>query len=245
MGATRALLWISTPGDAAAIARDLVSVLGGTTVKASESTGDAIPVDISFGDGEPVLPAAPRESVERREMERHLPGFVNDANRALELVDQTARLAEDAAIDPLTGLANRRLLGRILGRLEPGDIVIMIDLDHFKAVNDTLGHNGGDQVLRSLGQTLGASLRAVDRAGRYGGEEFVVVLKGGGDAEAFLERLRAEWTLRRSHPITFSAGVAPTSPNPSRALEAADRAMYRAKEAERDQWQTAAEEDYL
>lgn len=242
--AVRALLRIAGPADAAAVARELVHALGGSTVEASESTPSAIPLDISFGDGAVVLPTAPLGTVSRSELERHLPSFVNDANRALALVDQTRRLSEDAVIDPLTGVANRRLLGRTLGRLDGGDIVIMIDLDHFKAINDTLGHSEGDRVLRALGRTLAASLRAVDTVGRYGGEEFVVVLRGG-DAEAYLTRFRADWSAQRPHPITFSGGVAPAAPNPARALEAADRAMYRAKEAGRDQWQFATESDYL
>lgn len=243
LGAVRGLLWVSTPADAAAIARELVRDLGGSIVQASDATPDAIPIDLSFGDGTPVLPTAPQGTSIRSELERQLPAFVSDANRALELVDHTLRLAKDAAIDPLTGLANRRLLGRILGRLEAKDTVIMIDLDHFKTINDTMGHPEGNRVLRELGRTLFASLRGVDRAGRYGGEEFVVVLSGG-DPEEFLTRFRAEWTTRRPHPITFSGGVAPAGPNPARALEAADRAMYRAKEAGRDQWQIATEQDY-
>ena len=175
LNATRALLWIETAADASAVARDLVEDLGGVTVAALASTDDALPVDLSFGVGGPVLPAAPRESVARMLLERHLPIFVRDAQRALELADQTSRLTVDASIDSLTGLANRRMLSRALGRLRPGDTVIMIDLDHFKAINDTVGHQEGDRVLRILGQTLAAYVRARDRVGRYGGEEFVVI----------------------------------------------------------------------
>lgn len=243
LDATRALLWIRTPTDAAAIAADLVVLLGGAVVPAVDSAGDVVPIDISFGVGAPALPSAPRSSEARAALERHLPAFVSDAQRALELVEQASRLVEDASIDALTGLANRRMLGRSLGRLGPDDTVIMIDLDHFKTVNDTLGHHVGDLVLRALGQTLAATLRASDRAGRYGGEEFVVILAGG-DPETFLTRLREEWVTARPRPVTFSAGVAPCRPNPRRALEAADRAMYRAKAAGRDRWHTASEDDY-
>ena len=243
LDATRALLWITSAVDAAAVAHDLVLALGGTTVSAGGPNGDAIPVDISFGAGPPVLPTAPRESPARALLERYMPAFVNDAQRALELVDQTSRLADDASIDPLTGLANRRILGRALGRVQPENTLIMIDLDHFKAVNDTLGHGEGDRVLRAMGRTLAATVRAADRAGRYGGEEFVVVLAPG-DPEAFLGRLRDEWEETRPHPVTFSAGIASARPDPLRALEAADRAMYRAKEDGRDRWCTATKGDY-
>ncbi len=243
LDATRALLWIETAADASAVARDLVEDLGGVMVAAITATGDALPVDVSFGVGEPVLPAAPRSSVARMLLERHLPIFARDAQRALELADQTSRLTVDASVNSLTGLANRRMLSRALGRLRPGDTVIMIDLDHFKAINDTLGHQEGDRVLRALGQTLAASLRAADRVGRYGGEEFVVIASES-QPEPFLIRLRREWEKARPYPITFSAGIAPARPHPRRALEAADRAMYRAKASGRDQWQWATREDY-
>jgi diguanylate cyclase (GGDEF)-like protein len=244
LNATRALLWIETAADASAVARELVEDLGGVTVAALASTDDALPVDLSFGVGEPVLPAAPRSSVARMLLERHLPIFVRDAQRALELADQTSRLTVDASIDSLTGLANRRMLSRALGRLRPGDTVIMIDLDHFKAINDTVGHQEGDRVLRILGQTLAAYVRARDRVGRYGGEEFVVIASES-RPEPFLTRLRLEWEKARPYPITFSAGIAPARPDPRRALDAADRAMYRAKASGRDQWQWATKEDYL
>jgi len=244
LNATRALLWIETAADASAVARDLVEDLGGVTVAALASTDDALPVDLSFGVGEPVLPAAPRSSVARMLLERHLPIFVRDAQRALELADQTSRLTVDASIDSLTGLANRRMLSRALGRLRPGDTVIMIDLDHFKAINDTVGHQEGDRVLRILGQTLAAYVRARDRVGRYGGEEFVVIASES-RPEPFLARFRLEWEKARPYPITFSAGIAPARPDPRRALDAADRAMYRAKASGRDQWQWATKEDYL
>jgi len=242
--ATRALLWIETPADVAAVVLELVHALGGEVVAARTAGGGALPVDVSFGEGEPMLPAAPPASVSQLLLERYIPGLVRDAHRALELAERSSRLAEDAAIDPLTGLSNRRMLGRTLSRLGPEDTVIMIDLDHFKAVNDTLGHAEGDRVLRTLGKTLGGCVRAAEVVGRYGGEEFVVVLRTP-QADAFLDRLRTAWTEARPQPITFSAGVAPAAPDPDRALEAADRAMYRAKQGGRDQWQWAAPDDYV
>ena len=83
----------------------------------------------------------------------------------------------------------------------------MIDLDHFKAINDSLGHREGDKVLRLFGHTLAATVRAADQVGRYGGEEFVVILPENG-AERFLARLRIEWMRARPYPVTFSAGLA-------------------------------------
>lgn len=242
--ATRSLLWIETPDDVAAVVLELVHALGGTVVSARDAIGAALPVDVSFGVGEPILPTAPVGSQAYQLLERFLPGLVRDGHRAVELAERSSRLAEDAAIDSLTGLSNRRVLGRVLGRLGAEHTVIMIDLDHFKSVNDSLGHAEGDRVLRTMGRTLARSVRATDRVGRYGGEEFVVVLATP-DADAFLERLHAAWVHSRPHPITYTAGVAPAGPDPSRALEAADRAMYRAKQAGRDQWQWAVADDYV
>jgi diguanylate cyclase (GGDEF)-like protein len=244
LDATRALLWIEAPTAVAAIARDLVETLGGRVIPAADATQeDAIPVDVSFGLGGPVVPAAPQAGVPRMLLERHLPAFVRDAHQALELLERPSRLAQDAAIDPLTGLANRRTLGRALGRLGPEDTVVMIDLDHFKAINDTLGHREGDNVLRLFGRTLAATSRATDQVGRYGGEEFVVILHGNG-AERFIARLRIEWMRTRPHPVTFSAGVASARPDPGQALHAADCALYRAKQSGRNRWERASEGDY-
>jgi len=243
LDATRALLWIETPAAVPAMARDLVERLGGRVVAAAAATGDALPVDVSFGLGEPVLPTAPQAGVPRMLLERHLPAFVRDAQRALELLDRPSRLAQDASIDPLTGLANRRTLGRALGRLRPEDTVVMIDLDHFKAVNDSLGHREGDNVLRLFGRTLAGTVRAAEQVGRYGGDEFVVILAGDG-AERFLARLRIEWMRARPCPVTFSAGLAAGRPDPRKALHAADLALYRAKQEGRNRWVRAIEEDY-
>ena len=109
----------------------------------------------------------------------------------------------------------------------------MVDLDHFKAVNDKLGHAEGDRVLRAFGQTITATLRAKDHAGRYGGEEFVVILDGNSGCSPepglFLMRLRRRWAAARPHPVTFSAGIAHPQPEPQRTMKAADRALYQAQ----------------
>lgn len=238
--ATRALLWISTPADARRVAADFVKLLGGEVVPAATAGREVIPIDLSFGDGEPKLPAAPAGSVARMLLERHLPSFAEDVRRALELSARADRLAEDASIDTLTGLPNRRMLGRALGRLQPDDVVIMLDLDHFKTVNDTLGHDAGDRVLRALGRTLHETARGRDMSGRYGGEEFVVILTPGTDPDAFLTRVRTAWEADRPHPVTFSAGIARADADSAATLKAADKALYVAKETGRDRWVWAA-----
>ncbi len=241
--ATRALLWIKTPADAKNMAADVVIALGGVVAPASTAERDSLPVDLSFGDGEPVLPWAAPGSSARTLLERHLPALVGDIHRAVELGSERGRLTEDATIDSLTGLPNRRMLGRSLGRLQRGEVVIMIDIDHFKQVNDTLGHSSGDGVLRAFGRAISANLRERDRAGRYGGEEFVIILAAGSDAESFLDRLRQAWEAVRPQPVTFSAGIALAGTVTTGVVQAADRAMYEAKAGGRDQWVWATGDD--
>lgn len=244
LDATRALLWIESPAAVGVIARDLVEMLGGRVIPAADSTEDALPVDVSFGVGEPVRPAAAQAGGARMLLERHLPAFVRDAKRALELLERPSRLGQDASsVDALTGLANRRTMSRALGRLRPEETVVLIDLDHFKAINESLGHDEGDKFLRLFGRTLAASLREADQVGRYDGEEFVVILPGNG-AERFLARLRIEWMRKRPYPVTFSAGLAAASPDPKKAVQAADRALHRAKQSGRNRWERAAGDDY-
>ncbi|MCU1496404.1 MAG: diguanylate cyclase domain protein [Acidimicrobiales bacterium] len=241
---TRRLLRIESAKDVSEITRGLIVALGGTIVPALSATSDALPVDVSFGETDPVLPVAEPHSVSRMLLERHLPGFVTDAHRAMELADRTFRLAEDANVDVLTGLPNRRALHGLISRLVAGTTLVAIDLDHFKGVNDDFGHFEGDRVLVSFGRTLAATLRTGDAAGRFGGEEFLVALAPGSTPELFLARLRREWEIARPQPITFSAGIAVSNHEPAQAARAADAALYRAKSAGRDQWQSAVEGDY-
>lgn len=237
--ATHELLWISSLADAQAAAVRLVMALGGAVVAPDALGDDALPVDVSFGEGGTLLPSAPAASVAHMQLVRYLPGFVRDAHRAVELAARTRRLVEEAEVDALTGLATRRVVGRALGRLRSDDLVIMLDLDHFKQLNDTLGHGQGDRVLRCFGRAIGACVRARDLAGRHGGEEFVIILTEGDrndGAEVFLSRLRTVWETSRPHPVTFSAGIARVGSDPSQALRLADAAMYEAKQSGRDRW---------
>ncbi len=122
--------------------------------------------------------------------------------------------------------------------------LVLIDIDHFKRVNDQHGHAAGDAVLRHFAATLQATLRSTDFAGRWGGEEFLVVTpQAGADTAATLvERLRdalAATSFDAAVPglrITFSAGVAECAPGEDLhlAIERADRALYQAKRSGRD-----------
>jgi len=156
-------------------------------------------------------------------------------SRQVALIEQ---LQADNLTDPLTGLANRRGMDRFLARAVPGDELVVIDLDHFKRLNDEHGHAAGDEVLRAFGRLLAQQLRTRDRAARSGGEEIVVLLRGGvpGSGVRVTSRLRA--ALAAECPgVTFSAGLATVTAGCPvlGTLEDADRAMYAAKSAGRDQ----------
>ncbi|MCD9623289.1 sensor domain-containing diguanylate cyclase [Rhabdothermincola salaria] len=238
---TRSLWDVRSASDARHAAERLVTALGGVVVAAEGAGPEALPADLSFGDGPPILPSAPFDSTARSLIELHLPGFLNDARTAVGRNTHIEQLAEDASIDPLTGIPNRRMLGRALGRLGEADVVIMLDLDHFKALNDELGHQAGDDVLYEFGRTLRDTARSRDIVGRYGGEEFLVLMRDEG-ATRFLERLRERWEHRRPHPVTFSAGVAAWLGSGPETVARADEALYRAKRGGRDGWVVAAEE---
>jgi diguanylate cyclase (GGDEF)-like protein len=160
-----------------------------------------------------------------------------------------AALTHLAQTDPLTGLVNRRGFDEALAREHARgrrsglpSALLLVDIDHFKRVNDTWGHQAGDETLRQLGDLLGGSFRAADVVGRIGGEEFAVLLVDCDPAEAaerargLCERVRTQargW----QHPITVSVGVATSlelAPNLAEFMASADAALYAAKAAGRD-----------
>jgi two-component system cell cycle response regulator len=174
---------------------------------------------------------------------------------ALESAVNRARLVRSGFTDVLTGWHNRRYLqSRLFEELsrcrrERTPLTcLMIDVDHFKAVNDRFGHLAGDEVLRQLANCISGEVRGSDVSARYGGEEFVVLLPGTGVAAGFLlaERIRAVVAAEPVElpggasrlPVTVSIGVAEHSPAPEeldlnivgeRLLALADAALYEAK----------------
>jgi diguanylate cyclase (GGDEF)-like protein len=179
-----------------------------------------------------------------------LNAVVGARGRAIDALAQALKsLKEDAIRDPLTNLYNRRFLqdylSRELLRARRESIrvaMIMIDLDHFKRVNDTAGHEAGDVVLAEIAALLRRHVRGSDIACRYGGEEFTLVLPNAtaqsarSRAEAICSAVRQE--SARLMGVTASLGVAifPThAEEPASLLRAADRALYDAKRRGRDQ----------
>ncbi|MEP7017046.1 MAG: GGDEF domain-containing protein [Actinomycetota bacterium] len=240
--ATRGLLRTRDALEAQHIVLKLCRALGADVATADADLPDSVPMDISLGEGEPLLPITGDPRV-RSLLSRYLVPAVSDARAIVESGLSSERLVQMATIDTLTGVWSRASLTYAVNHTSPGDCVSMIDLDHFKNVNDTLGHDAGDAVLASFAAHLRSGVRDRDMVGRFGGEEFVVVFPATTIEGAYdvLIRLRASWQTTSMLPITFSAGIAAvTVPHGDRepagqtALKSADALMYAAKSAGRD-----------
>lgn len=173
-------------------------------------------------------------------------------NQLLQAADEKSALQELATRDPLTGLHNRRFLDaalpRELARSERDGLplaIIMMDLDHFKLVNDHYGHPAGDQVLKVLAQLLKTGARESDLICRYGGEEFVAIMPNMSSAQAIVRVDSWRHQLQDAHVqagdaqirVTLSAGIAmfPDHGNdPALLLARADEMLYRSKQEGRN-----------
>lgn len=171
---------------------------------------------------------------------------------AIKLSEHKRRLDTLSRTDSLTGLLNHgawqdhlQLRFAACRQRQESAVIALIDIDHFKTINDTYGHGTGDMVLRQLSQELKRSVREGDKAGRYGGDEFCVILRQASEAQAYLvmERLRERVASYRDARlpelrIRLSIGLSGYDPDlsgPETWLENADKALYVAKRQGRDQ----------
>lgn len=172
---------------------------------------------------------------------------------ALRLSRLLQLLAERAEVDGLTGLANRANFDKLwptrvaeADRYDQALSIAVMDLDHFKRVNDTYGHPAGDEVLQAFARVIAKEIRKTDAACRLGGEEFVIVLANTGPDEAKLlaERIRTglssiSFTRHPDHKVTVSVGIAGRGAKgppitPEQWYEMADKNLYAAKSAGRN-----------
>lgn len=208
--------------------------------------GEVVPVEVcgrrALWDDHVVRVTAIRSVRERRELELQL------AMQKKELRKKNRQLKFLAMHDELTGLANRRSALEFLGNhLKPslcdelGLSILLIDVDNFKALNDSFGHQAGDMVLHNLACQMKGSFREADLVARWGGEEFLAVLPETNmvEAEAVAEKLRQciQGCRRTPYPITISIGVCSTESGIRTVdllLSEADRALYQAKDQGRN-----------
>ena len=229
---------------------------GGTLPDLQEATEGLSRAEEAAGDHRAALEALKEvRAIDRRKSDEAALSTMAQRELRIELARLTSTWARQATLDPLTGLGNRRALdlwmSESLPRVEQGEPVtlLLLDLDHFKQVNDRFGHAVGDEVLRRVAALIQQNCRSADLAVRYGGEEFVLALFGVAHEAAadVAHRLRASveaepWGvvaegLRVSVSIGLAAAV--EAPDGQSLLTLADRRLYAAKFGGRNQVVTA------
>jgi len=197
----------------------------------------------------------------------HQKGDIKEANHEINVLEELVKesmfllsllveqsIAMDSGRDTLTRLFNRRYLDTVLQKEthfcmvnKKSYVLLLLDIDHFKKVNDTYGHDAGDRVLEQMGELLGQDLRAGDFVFRYGGEEFLILLTEmkieyiAQIAEKILKNVRNhDFKIGKEQTIhcTISIGAAAHQglPDYSRVINSADKALYKAKETGRDRF---------
>ncbi|MDR0634054.1 MAG: diguanylate cyclase [Azoarcus sp.] len=210
----------------------------------SGTVGSVVQIVVKDTDKDRILTALPYIQV-----------YLADTAPVLEVRRLMETLRESSLRDPMTGLNNRRFLEEYIDTITAGVhrkrtnvAILMLDLDHFKMVNDTYGHDAGDAVLKSLANVIKLTVRASDIVIRYGGEEFMVVLQDTSSSDALIvaEKIRASVeAMQISHAgvtlqKTISIGIACFPDNSNtfwQAVKFADVALYHAKEAGRNRVQ--------
>jgi diguanylate cyclase (GGDEF)-like protein len=239
--------------DGAVLVRDLEQLLGiveaaldVTTPAPKDSSAPREPppqraITLADPQGKPGLPG--NSAQERDSVDRHLSGIAAEtADLARDLARQANTYKDLAYTDTLSGLPNRRAFEDRAARLRDFSdakplAVLMIDLDGFKPVNDSEGHEAGDRILALIARAIAGGLREGDFVARFGGDEFAALLPrtDSSEAMALAERLRAQVQEAGSDvSVTASIGVAMLEDDVRRALLRADAALYEAKSSGRN-----------
>jgi diguanylate cyclase (GGDEF)-like protein len=225
---------------------------GGTLPDLQDATDGLSRVEEAAGNHKAALVALKEvRSIERRKSDEAAARTMAQRELRIELARLTSTWARQATLDPLTGLGNRRALdlwmNESLPRVEQGEPItlLLLDLDHFKQVNDRFGHGVGDEVLRRVAALIQQNCRSADLAVRYGGEEFVLALFGVAHEAAtdVAHRLRASveaeaWgVVAEGLKVSVSIGVAAAveAVDGAALLTLADRRLYSAKLGGRNQ----------
>jgi diguanylate cyclase len=224
---------------------DRIGVCADRISKARDITDISDVLDVVMEESRAVQLAAQRSRDELVEMRARVQEAEHEVARLQEELAQTSEMVRH---DALTGVLNRKGLDEAIERevartrrRDAAMCIAMLDIDNFKKINDTYGHEAGDQALIHLAQVVRAALRPQDTLARFGGEEFVIVLSETrlDDAVQAMVRVQRELTrqffLHKNEKllITFSCGVAELAAGeaPAAAVERADKAMYLAKRA--------------
>jgi diguanylate cyclase (GGDEF)-like protein len=216
-------------------------------------------IALALAGGGALLLAMQARTVVLRRRERTLKALV--AERTHQLEDSQRQLEQIAYFDGLSGLANRRLFNDELKRMVAASersgrcaALVLVDLDHFKQFNDTLGHDAGDAILVAVAQRLTSAMRETDRVARLGGDEFAILLPEV-DGPAAVQRVCERVFAALAPPVVYEgsslqagasvgAALCPRDAHTPEALyKAADIALYEAKRAGRNGWRMAAPPD--
>jgi diguanylate cyclase (GGDEF)-like protein len=232
LACVRALLRVGSRAEAAQVLHRAIGDLGGEVRTAA--AGEVPALDVSLGIGELSVAVAVDGSARvAARLRGWLPILMEDAETAALRCDRQQSQEVRARTDALTGLSDRREGDERLAAARAGDVVCLLDLDGFKALNDSRGHAAGDRALRRFGDVLRDHVRGLDFVGRYGGDEFLVIFT----VAPVHVAMRRMWDISAAwaaddpeHAVSVGIALVDDS-GPQAAATAADRALYRSKRA--------------
>jgi diguanylate cyclase (GGDEF)-like protein len=163
--------------------------------------------------------------------------FIVRVNNLLETYDYIKKYKKETMIDPLTGAYNRMFLQTKLDnmfKIYDTKSIAMLDIDHFKKINDTFGHQKGDEILKIFVKVIKSTIRSSDVLVRYGGEEFLVFMPNTNKKEAFIVIAKIRAAVHKNYDFTFSAGIADEGKTLAESISLADERLYQAKRNGRD-----------